>query len=219
MAQEIFTSPDSRPVESIEPSGTESVLGNNISTTNGDCAAEAAVLPKPSHSLMSSEQFTILQDMIQQVLVQVQPTQSSYSSVSATATSTTKASSSPHTRAPYRHQGAEASAACVEASQFSKSIDELLRLPQKGTALFSEHAQLMIRSLDGTLAATEPHTETEQSNLLNQKRKRVPEDDDFKEAQTVRSVKRIRGQLNSTQCIAVNQPGKISKKDEILNIG
>ena len=193
---------------------TMSDTGDNISTANCDCASEEAVPSTQSHSSMSSEQIKVLQDMIGQVLVQVQPHNSSHGLLSPTATSVGEASSSlGGLPAPPGNERMKDSTTCEEVSDLSNTIDELCRFAsKKGIALFSDDAQLMIDNLDKILATLEPNVDTAQAAVHNLKRTRSPETDQPEGLETGRSIKRIRGLLNSAQCITVNQPGRISDK-------
>ena len=98
-----------------------------------------------------------------------------------------------------------------EASQLSTSLNDLYQFALKTrTAFLSEHAQLMIKSLDKILEAVERASSVSQLNHTSRKRRRsrsLDEDVGAKQ-QKVRAIKRIRGLLNSSQSMSVNQPGK-----------
>ena len=186
------------------------MLFRSIGTRSPDSITEVPAGPQPSHSAMNAEQFETLQAMIRQL--QTQFTESSEKLVSSLATSATKHSVNPQVCQVWDgDESQQASAAREEASELSKSIDQLcLFASKKGSALFSEDAQLIIKSLDKILAVVEHDNGTSRSAYSSQKRKRPAEDDEeSKQLQTVRSIKRIRGLLNSAQSVAVNQPGRI----------
>jgi hypothetical protein len=209
VSHEAVVSLSGQPAQSVDPTATTSDTGNNISPANRDCASEQVPVSAQSHSPISSEQFKVLQDMIGQVLAQVQSRNSSHGLVSPTATNVGENSSSLDLlQAPPGNEHLEDPATHAEVSEFAKIIDELCRFAsKKGTALFSEDAQLMIESLDKILATIEATTDTAQAIVHNLKRTRSPEDDHSEGLETVRGVKRIRGLLKSAQCITVNQPG------------
>ena len=191
------------------PCNDVDISNKGIGTRSPDSITEVPVAPQPSHSAVNAEQFEILQAMIGQLHAQF--TESSEKLVSSLATSATKLSVNPQI---YQvSDGYESQQASVEASELSKSIDQLcLFASKKGSALFSEDAQLMIESLDKILAAVEHANGTPRPAHSSQKRKRPAEDEESKQLQTVRSIKRIRGLLNSAQSVAVNQPGRIFRK-------
>ena len=204
----------SQPAQLVDRTATTADTGNNTSTANCDCGSEEAVPSTQSHSSMSSEQFKVLQDMIGQVLFQVQSRNSSHGLVSPTATSVEEASSSLG-GLPARpgNERMEDPTKCEEVPDLPNIIDELCRFAsKKGTALFSEDAQLMIDGLDKILATLEPSADTAQATVHKLKRRKSPENDHPEGLETVRGVKRIRGLLNSAQCITVNQPGTKSNK-------
>ena len=213
---EAVISLSSQPAQSVDPTATTADAGINISPANRNCASEQVLVSTRSHSPMSSEQFKVLQDMIGQVLAQVQSRNSSHGIVSSTATNVGENSLSLDLlQALPASEHLDDPATCAEISEFAKIIDGLCRFAsKKGTALFSEDAQLIIESLDKILATFEPSADTAQATLHNLKRTRSSENEQTEGLETVRSVKRIRGLLNSAQCITVNQPGVVSQKIE-----
>ncbi|KAK5093357.1 hypothetical protein LTR70_004729 [Exophiala xenobiotica] len=189
-----------------EPPRTEVDTSNHAThDSNGVSTVPSAF--QSAHHAVSTEQFHTLQDMIRQLQTQVAEfSQKSYTSL---ATEATKSSLSP--KSDWAHDGHETRTESVEAeetSDFAKSIEELCRFAsKKGTAMFSEDAQIMIECLDEILAAVESHEESHASVSGSRKRKRPAKGDESGNLQTMRSVKRVRGLLRSAQSIAVNQPG------------
>ena len=209
VSHEAIVSLSSQPAQSVDPTATTSDNGNNIRPATFDCASEQAVPSMQSHSSMSSEQFKVLQDMIGQVLLQVQSCKSSHEPVSPTARNIGDASSSLGLlQPPPSKEHVDDPAIHAEVSEFARIIDELCRFAsKKGTALFSEDAQLMIASLDKILATIEASTDTAKATVHNLNSTRSLETDYPEGLETGRSIKRIRGLLNSAQCITVNLPG------------
>ena len=192
------------------PCNDVEISRNEMGTQSPDPITEVAVDPQLSHSAVNAEQFETLKAMIRQL--QAQFTESSEKMASSLATGATKLSMDPQIyQVSDEYESQQGSTAREEASEVSKGIDQLyLFASKKGSALFSEDAQLMIESLDKILAVVEHANGTPRSAHSSQKRKRPEEDsEESKQLQKVRSIKRFRGLLNSAQSVAVNQPGRM----------
>ena len=111
----------------------------------------------------------------------------------------------------YEDKGDQMFTSQEEAFQLSKSLNDLYQFASKtGTAFLSEDAQLMVKSIDKILEAVEQASTGSQLDHTSRKRRRSssPHEDAGVRQQKVRVIKRIRGLLNSSQSMSVNQPGE-----------
>ncbi|SLM39701.1 Ankyrin repeat-containing domain [Lasallia pustulata] len=109
----------------------------------------------------------------------------------------------------YEDKGDQMFTSHEEASQLSRSLNELYQFASKtGTDFLSEDAQMMVISIDRILEAVEQASTVSQLNHTGRKRRRSssPYEGAGVRQQKVRAIKRIRGLLNSSQSMSVNQP-------------
>jgi hypothetical protein len=160
---------------------------------------------------VTSKQFEVLQARLERLQKQI--TEQPGRIASLLAEKITTFPQDPQVRKDSRrNKGDQASNSPEEASELLRALVELYRFtPKIGTALFSEDARLIIESLDKILEIVERASATSQLDHISQKRKRSSspcEDAKARQQQKIRAYKRIRGLLNSSQSISVNQPGK-----------
>jgi hypothetical protein len=111
----------------------------------------------------------------------------------------------------YEDEGDQVPTSHEEASQLSRSLNELYRFALKTGATFcSEDVHLVIENLDQILDVVEQASRVSQLDHASRKRRRSssPHKGTGARQQKVRAIKRIRGLLNSSQSISVNQPGE-----------
>lgn len=157
-----------------------------------------------------SKQFETLEAKIEQLIKVVMGQPEMIDSLLAN--KTTLMQESPQVRDElYEDKGDRMFTSHEEASQLSRSLNELYQFASKtGTAFLSEDAQLMIESVDNILEAVEQASTVSQLSHSSRKRRRSssPYEGVGARQQKVRAIKRIRGHLNSSQSMSVNQPGE-----------
>lgn len=177
---------------------------------DGNSTDNPGVMFQDNAFVPTSEQFESLQAKIEQLhkLVTGQPEMIA----SLLAKKTTITQGSPQVRDElYEDKGDQMFTSHEEASQLSRSLNELYQFASKtGTAFLSEDAQMMVINIDKILEAVEQASTVSQLNHTGRKRRRSssPYEGAGVRQQKVRAIKRIRGLLNSSQSMSVNQPGE-----------